>query len=937
MAASLSVRNAEHAGFGRIELELPEGMTAMAAQQGDRISIRFLSGAPFDPINPGLLATRNRRSSVTLADGIDLTMVHGARLKVTRLNDRLVLDLWDPLRPLETPGVHWPAPAVSGMRLEASPATVTVVASSPETKVAPMPVSPPAAPVPPAPTGAADRAVVPEPSEAVAPMAPAREVTRSELPAPQKSPPTPFALAATITGTVFSLPFLIGTGAASFTRGEWSYVVFDERRPIDLSRQREDTVFASATMLLLPDATLLRFKADAGVNLSLVHDGLDWRITLDGGRPHSLKPRLVEEGLLLPAADVGRVVAIPDPDGGGTLLIGTLRQMGEAVPVMRRATAFTMWPTWLGVVVEPALDTTQMRAVPDGFLLTAGVGRSLGLSDAFSAADPAEATGDPSRQLVLPALPADMLLARLRDASLAASVAPAQSRTDKRLAVAQSLLALGMGAEAQGVTAAVARDDPRASARLDLIAVAAVGALLAGRVAEADGIMDQRLPDTDEVEFWRGIRAAMTNPDSRAAAILALRIGLLASYPAPLRDRLTALASETLAAGQQGAALDTLGKALPDDGHFGLARAMMVESGTPSLAALDLLAHGSDRRTRARAAQLAAETRLTRGLVDAAGTADALERLLYAWRDDRSEIALRERVAELRARSGAPRPAMALLRETSRLWPEQAPRLRQLMSGMLAAAIAPDAQPSLAPLAFVAIVEENGDLLPVGLAGEHLAKMLADRLDALDLTERTATVLGRLTALAPPGAARATLGGRLARSRLAENDAPGALAALRDSEAPGLATALWEARELLRAQAQAAQNDRAAALRTVASLTSAAASVFRATLLEQGRDWVGAGQALDSVLNAIPSVGPLDEAQARILLRTASDAAQAGDGVKLQRLQQQFRDRMPRPDLASVFALLTVAPVREVADLARAGREVALARQLPARLDGIES
>lgn len=66
-AASLIVRNADHPGFGRIELELPEGMTAMAAQRGDRISVHFLSGTPFDRIDPGLLATRNLRSSVALA------------------------------------------------------------------------------------------------------------------------------------------------------------------------------------------------------------------------------------------------------------------------------------------------------------------------------------------------------------------------------------------------------------------------------------------------------------------------------------------------------------------------------------------------------------------------------------------------------------------------------------------------------------------------------------------------------------------------------------------------------------------------------------------------------------------------------------------------------------------------------------------------------
>ena len=263
-AASISVHNADHPGFGRIELELPEGMTAMAAQQGDRVFVHFLSGAPFDRIDAGSFAARNLRASVALADGVDLTVTHGARLKVTRLSDRLVLDLLDPVRQPEPPGPRKPIPPVSDTRLEAAPAIPTVKAFTSDAVPAPAPVSPspvsPSAP-PPALPSMADRPPSPAPAEAA--LSP-RDVTRSELPALWASSSAPLALAATTTGAVLSLPFSVGTGAASFQRGEWSYVVFDERRPIDLSGQGqgEDAVFAGATLLLLPDATLLRFKAD---------------------------------------------------------------------------------------------------------------------------------------------------------------------------------------------------------------------------------------------------------------------------------------------------------------------------------------------------------------------------------------------------------------------------------------------------------------------------------------------------------------------------------------------------------------------------------------------------------------------------------------------------------------------------------------------------
>lgn len=946
LAASIGVRNADHPGFGRIVLELPKGLTGTAIQRGDRVLVRFVGGTVVDSFEPGLLGGRNLRRSVALVDGMDLTVAHGVRLRVLNLGDRLVVDLLDAAkspdpagdrRSLASPAEAHPA--------DAAPMTVAD-AKSIDATVAPI-IFPPVTTMPPpslpvAPGIDTDRTGPSEQWPAAAFVAPVLAVAHAELPPGERSPQTPLALAATSAGTVLSLPFSAETGAASFKRGEWFYVVFDDRRPIDLSNQRANPMFAQATLRLLPDATLLRFKGDPASGLSLAHVGADWRLTLGGAPSGTFKPRSVAGGgVMLPATGLGRVVAIPDPEGGGTLLIGTLRQAGPSMPETRQAAAFILWPTWLGVVVEPLLDAIQMHVAPDGFLLTAGAGGSLALSDTFMPADGGESADGFSRRFSLPALPTEILLGRMQEAVRSAAAAPAQSRTDKRLAVAQSLLALGMGIEAQGTMVAAARDDPRAPARSDVIAAAAVAALLAGRVGEGEGIMDERLmddrlPGKDEVAFWRGMRAAMMALDIHAAAAaLAPRIGLLISYPAPLRDRLMALVGETLAGGGQGAALDQLVKAFPDDPHLALARAMTADAGTPLLAGLDSLASGPDRRMWARAASLAAEVRLARGLTDPSATADTLEHLLYAWRDDATEIALRERIAALRAQGGAPRPALALLRETAKLWPERTAELRTQMATLLEGAVGPDARPVLSPLEFAALVEGNVDLLPVGPAGERLAEMLAERLDTLELPERAATALGALAAKLPPGVTRATFGAHLASLRLARNDAQAALLALRDSEVADLPPALHETRELFRAQAQLAQNDRVAALATLAPLTLPAASALRATLLEQALDWVAAGRALDNMLDALPSDGPLDQPQATLLLRTASDAAQARDEAKLQRLQQRFRQRMPSPDLTRVFELLTASPVREVADLSRAGHETATARQLPGQLSAI--
>ena len=64
------------------------------------------------------------------------------------------------------------------------------------------------------------------------------------------------------------------------------------------------------------------------------------------------------------------------------------------------------------------------------------------------------------------------------------------------------------------------------------------------------------------------------------------------------------------------------------------------------------------------------ELRLAAGAIDARQAADGLERLLYSWRGDQRERALRERLAALKARTGEWRAALALLRESETLFPD---------------------------------------------------------------------------------------------------------------------------------------------------------------------------------------------------------------------------------------------------------------------------
>ena len=140
------------------------------------------------------------------------------------------------------------------------------------------------------------------------------------------------------------------------------------------------------------------------------------------------------------------------------------------------------------------------------------------------------------------------------------------------------------------------------------------------------------------------------------------------------------------------------------DGKLDLARAMLQETrgnAAEALASYDRLAQSPDQLVHARAATRAVELRLAAGAIDARQAADGLERLLYSWRGDQRERALRERLAALEARTGEWRAALALLRESETLFPDDKAAIHAELTDMFAALLRNDTADSLAPLELV--------------------------------------------------------------------------------------------------------------------------------------------------------------------------------------------------------------------------------------------
>ena len=565
-------------------------------------------------------------------------------------------------------------------------------------------------------------------------------------------------------GMVLALPFPTSVGVAAFRRGDTALVVFDERRPIDLAAVQDDPVFGTATVELLAEATVLRLRL-ADRELAIGETQHTWHVgVVASAAPARPIPMQVADGRVrLPADAVGAVVAIPDPGSGATLLVGTQRTTGQGFSTLRQTPEFSILPTWQGIAVEPLADSLVLRAGNDGFLLTGG-NHGLAISLSSTAMQAQTDASAMTRRFDLRNQPLETLQRRLRSQVLAAAMAPPRARGAPRQRAAETMIAMGLGAEAQAMLQLAATDDPAAGATAAGTGLGAIAALLAGRIEDADGIEDPRLTGSDEVTLWRAVRTAeKAHGSPLAATAFAVTTPLIAIYPAALRKRLLPLAFETMIEGGQTAAAARLLAHEPDnDPTLALARGMLRAASGDTDGALtiyDKLANDPDRLLHAKAAVRAVELRLSAGRLDAAQAADALDRLLYSWRGGRRELELRERIAGLREQSGDWTAALAMLHETEAVFPDDTEAVHARLKAAFTRLLQNKALDRLAPLELVSMVEENSGLLPSGPAGEALEERLADRLLALDLPQRAGPVLEKLMLAAPswpggPGSAR---------------------------------------------------------------------------------------------------------------------------------------------------------------------------------------
>ncbi len=718
--------------------------------------------------------------------------------------------------------------------------------------------------------------------------------------------------------------------AAAFRRDGRLWLVFDRPPPGDLA-----AVTATAAPELEPvaqfevdGATVVRFAVPGLMMVRLRAEESAWIVDLDRGPPQF--ETAIEMSVAGPSGHArisfaveapGRIISFVDPERGDRLIVTPLSAAGQGIPADREFLQFRTLASHQGLVVQPLSETLRVTVTPTAVELRDDEGLIVSQGASLALLKSNQPTPRRGTRLF------DLVSWRRGDAArfptnkqvlLSALGAASPERIGAvRLDLAQFYFAHGLFTEALSmIRLNQAQDsqlvlDPRAR-----LIVAASEFMAENYTTAAEELFHPALAGEWDADLWRTALAAAGQDWGLAAAGFGAVDELIDVYPHVVRARLRLLAAEaSLAIGDRNQAeryleavrLDNPSHADEAQAAFLVARGLYLEGDTETAAELwrrvAASKHASS-RIRARLALL--DLALEDGSISTDEAIEKMERLRFAWRGDRFEFALLQRLGDLYILKGGYRQGLRLLRRAAThtlnpaLSAAVAARMREVFTGLFRSS-----NSELPPLKALTLFEEFKELTPPGEAGDAVILNLAERLVEIDLLDRAAGVLETQVEFRLKGAARARVAARLARIHLLGQKPSQALEALDMSALPHLPAELVVTRQRLRAQALLDLDREEAALLALGAADDPETLRLRARILWRQKNWPATALVLDLLVpEGPPEVRPLREDESKAVVDLLVALTMADDRDRIGRLGRTYREAMSRGPHAQTFKLL---------------------------------
>ena len=940
---AVPVRAAEHAGFSRLVFDWTRHVDYEVERHDNQATIRF--AAP-GRIEIGAVAKKLPKTFEAIAaanDGgratVTVDLAEGARIRHFRDGTKIAFDAIPgvPARPAAEPKSARAEPArrhraPEPARTEKPAHAPAKAASQPAAATPPVQLLPRAeaiaaagAPPPPPPPGEADRMV-------------------AELDAAAGGGPR------------LSFIWPKPTAAAMFERAGALWVVFDRVAAVDvaaLANDRSGTV-RHIDQLSDSNATVLRLRTKAGLVPVVRAEGTRWLIDLQepakASLPTSIDVRAepvaaMGPRVFLPVLDTGVLVQLHDPEVGDRIDVVPLSGASFGVNLQHEFSQFIVLRSAQGVAVVPKSDGLTVQSLRNGVEIGAKAGLLLSNAPAAKGAPPTQPAIFRFAEWRGPEGHFTDTKQKLQTALV--NVAPS-GLTAARRDLARFYFANGQDADAEGVLARLAQQDPRAAEDKSFRALRGAVNFNLGRydAAERD-LGEPGLAGDPEAALWRGRVAAAKSDWARARDEFAHGMNVLPLYPPELRAQFhLAMAKAHFGTGDlrsTATMLTVLAKEKSDPAtraEAELLRGRLEQKRGDegaALAAFTATQKSGQRPSSVRASVAAINAELESSHITRPQAIERLEALRFAWRGDRFELELLQRLGELYFANGDPRNGMIRWREAVSAFPD-APEtgpLKQEMGAAFERLFLDGEADRLPPVEALGLFYDFRDLTPKSAKGDEMIRKLADRLVAVDLLGRAADLLDYQANNRLQGEERAKVATRLAVIRLLDHKPEAASEALRKSAWQPLPPALAEERRLLQARALIELGQFEPALKSLAGDSGRGAEMLRADVNWRSKNWPAAAKSLASLLGDRASKPePLEAQERQILLQLAVALSLSDDKVGLMKLREDYAGRLEGSKEADAFKVVTSDIDRQGTEFRQLAGAIANVKLLEAFMDG---
>ncbi len=758
----------------------------------------------------------------------------------------------------------------------------------------------------------------------------------------------------------YTFTFNREVGAALFRRGEYVWMVFDEKIEFDLSTVRRNSLpyVKEVEQLSSSSGSVLVFRISNQYTFALVKEGLKWRLGFyvePKKRKENMELFAVQSvglGKTLQVRDgnASDVIGVLDKLSGGLILIGTTRGEGFGHPSIRQYQGFVYLETYQGLAIESFTNDIELLQQAGVFLLHSSSNQyELPINIANRVAPTNLAGGQ--------TLYSSRLLFNWTEWGEANTVpfrermplffktiyeSPRESVNDARLNMAKYYLANRLGNEALGVLDTIFKSAPLNKEIPEIKALYGVALFQSAKYQSAlEVFKDPAISNFAEIALWEGAALAKLSKWKDAEDKFQVSDRILTSYPSKLKGYLGLIRLESAIEQQQkdlveGWLYELKTNVYSSYNEFDRARLNFLDAlytirlnseKEKAVKMFDNLRITRNRYINARSRFEATLILQDLGKMSVVQAIKELSSVRYGWRGDAFESLMVIELAKLYFKSRDYKEGFLALRSgiASSNNRTQIAVMSTIMEDNFKKLFFEGEANQLAPLKALSLYDQFRELTPAGEIGDYIIESLAYRLLSIDLVERAAELLDYQVKYRLDGQERSRVGTKLAVVYLINKNPEQAIKTIEDTRFPGLANELLSERRRILAKAFIDRENFEQAQRLLVGDVTEEADLLRLEDAWHRKDWYKVADVLRRQVNrpagiSIKSGGTnekdkADETQARLVFNLAVALKLIDDYQGLENLRDRFHEELQTSFYGRLFDTLTSSSTNDT-DLA---------------------